>query len=129
MHRIALIAAIFTVATAPISAQEDDGKSPMEQGAELFFEGLRQEMEPALEDLRGLAEQFGPAMQSFIQEMGPALAEITAQVKDWSAYEAPEILPNGDIIIRRKPDQPQPEETLPEDQEEQKEEPQGATDI
>ena len=129
MHRIALIAAIFTVATAPISAQEDDGKSLMEQGAELFFEGLRQEMEPALEDLRGLAEQFGPAMQSFIQEMGPALAEITAQVKDWSAYEAPEILPNGDIIIRRKPDQPQPEETLPEDQEEQKEEPQGATDI
>ena len=129
MHRIALIAAIFTVATAPVSAQEDDGKSLMEQGAELFFEGLRQEMEPALEDLRGLAEQFGPAMQSFIQEMGPALAEITAQVKDWSAYEAPEILPNGDIIIRKKPDQPQPEEILPEDQEEQKEEPQGATDI
>lgn len=129
MHRIALIAAILTVATAPVSAQEDDGKSLMEQGAELFFEGLRQEMEPALEDLRGLAEQFGPAMQSFIQEMGPALAEITAQVKDWSAYEAPEILPNGDIIIRKKPDQPQPEEILPEDQEEQKEEPQGATDI
>ncbi|WP_170331664.1 hypothetical protein [Ruegeria arenilitoris] len=129
MHRIALIAAIFTVAAAPVSAQEDDGKSLMEQGAELFFEGLRQEMEPALEDLRGLAEQFGPAMQSFIQEMGPALAEITAQVKDWSAYEAPEILPNGDIIIRKKPDQPQPEEILPEDQEEQKEEPQGATDI
>ncbi|MTI00670.1 hypothetical protein [Roseibium sp. RKSG952] len=129
MHRIALIAAILTVATAPVSAQEDDGKSLMEQGAELFFEGLRQEMEPALEDLRGLAEQFGPAMQSFIQEMGPALAEITAQVKDWSAYEAPEILPNGDIIIRKKPDQPQPQEILPEDQEEQKEEPQGATDI
>ena len=26
--------------------------------------------------------------------------------QDWSAYEAPEMLPNGDIIIRRKPDHP-----------------------
>ena len=42
-------------------------------------------------------------------EMGPALAEIADKVEDWSRYEAPEILPNGDIIIRRKPDLPEAE--------------------
>ncbi|WP_170454532.1 hypothetical protein [Ruegeria arenilitoris] len=123
MKRLMLIGATALFA-APASAQDEGGKSLMEQGAELFFEGLRKEMEPALEDLLGLAEQFGPAMQSFIEEMGPALAEIGGKVKDWSAYEAPEMLPNGDIIIRRKPDVPdQPDEVTPEEDDE------GATDI
>lgn len=115
MKHILLITALSVVA-APAAAQDEDSKSLMEQGAELFFEGLKQEMEPALEDLRGLAESFGPAMQSFFQEMGPALAELGAQVKDWSVYEAPEMLPNGDIIIRKKPDLPQPDKTEPEDE-------------
>lgn len=114
MKHILLITDLSVVA-APAAAQDEDSKSLMEQGAELFFEGLKQEMEPALEDLRGLAESFGPAMQSFFQEMGPALAELGAQVKDWSVYEAPEMLPNGDIIIRKKPDLPQPDKTEPED--------------
>ena len=123
MKRLILIGATALFA-APAAAQDEGGKSLMEQGAELFFEGLRKEMEPALEDLLGLAEQFGPAMQSFIEEMGPALAEIGGKVKDWSAYEAPEMLPNGDIIIRRKPDVPdQPDEVTP------KEDDEGATDI
>lgn len=96
----------------------------MEQGAELFFEGLRQEMEPALEDLLGLADQFGPAMQSFIEQMGPALAELAGEIQDWSAYEAPEILPNGDIIIRKKPPQaPDEQPELPESA------PEGETEI
>ena len=123
MKRLILIGATALFA-APAAAQDEGGKSLMEQGAELFFEGLRKEMEPALEDLLGLAEQFGPAMQSFIEEMGPALAEIGGKVKDWSAYEAPEMLPNGDIIIRRKPDAPdQPDEVAPREDDE------GATDI
>ncbi|WP_170595986.1 hypothetical protein [Ruegeria arenilitoris] len=123
MKRLMLIGATALFA-APAAAQDEGGKSLMEQGAELFFEGLRKEMEPALENLLGLAEQFGPAMQSFIEEMGPALAEIGGKVKDWSAYEAPEMLPNGDIIIRRKPDAPdQPDEVAP------KEDDEGATDI
>ncbi len=95
----------------------------MEQGAELFLEGLRQEMEPALEDLLGLADQFGPAMQSFFQEMGPALAELAGEIQDWSTYEAPEILPNGDIIIRKKQPEVEPLPAQPD------EVPEGATDI
>lgn len=109
------ICALTIFMALPASAEDDQSKSLMEQGAELFFEGLRQEMEPALDELLGLAEQFGPAMQSFITEMGPALAELADEIEDWSAYEAPEILPNGDILIRKKPPQdPDVQPELPE---------------
>lgn len=118
-----MLIAALVAAALPVAAQEESEKPLMEQGLELFFEGLRQEMEPALSDLLELAEQFGPAMQSFIDEMGPALAELGAQVKDWSIYEAPEMLPNGDIIIRRKPETPQP------DSKAEEEEADSATDI
>jgi sulfite reductase alpha subunit-like flavoprotein len=122
-HRFALAAALSAALALPVQAQEDEGRSLMERGAELFLEGLAQEMAPALNDLRSMAEQFGPSMQSFFEEMGPAFAEVLSEVKDWSRYEPPEILPNGDIIIRRKAD--------PEDEEAEEEDPPptGPTDI
>ncbi len=116
MKHILIIAALSSGIGTTAFAQEEDSKSLMEQGAELFLEGLRKEMEPALDELLGMAETFGPAMQSFLEEMGPALAELAAEVKDWSAYEAPEILPNGDIIIRKKPTQDAPEDPNAEEQ-------------
>lgn len=119
MRHLMLICAVCAATALPVQAQEDNGKSLMERGAELFLEGLRQEMEPTMDDLRAMVDQFGPALQTFMQEMGPALAELADQVQDWSVYEPPEILPNGDIIIRRKPrhdqpDTPDPQETPPE---------------
>jgi len=53
-------------------------------------------------------------LRSFAQEMGPALGALLEQVEDWSIYEPPVILPNGDIIIRRKPEAPDiaPEEPV-----------------
>ncbi len=124
MRRLIPICALSVSLALPSHAEEDTGKSLMEQGAELFFEGLRKEMEPALEDLQGLVGKFGPAMQSFFQEMGPALAELADDIEDWSAYEAPEMLPNGDIIIRKKPMQDEPE--VPEQSQEETD---GATEI
>lgn len=78
----------------------------MERGAQLFFEGLMQEMAPALDDMAKLMEEAGPALQEFVTDMGPKLLGMLEEVEDWSVYEAPEVLPNGDIIIRRKPDMP-----------------------
>jgi len=37
-----------------------------------------------------------------VAEMGPALADILGQIEDISNYHPPEMLPNGDIIIRKK---------------------------
>lgn len=94
-----LICAILTLQiwSHPLAAQDSDGPSMMERGAQTFLEGLLQEMEPALEGMRG-----------FMNEMGPAMADLLAEIQDWSVYEPPEVLDNGDIIIRRKPD-PVPE--------------------
>lgn len=109
------IAAVLIVASLSVSpAYADDPKSDLEQGLELLFEGLREEMAPAIIDLGDLARQFGPSMRSFFEEMGPALAAMMTEVQDWSRYEMPEMLPNGDIIIRRKPDpDPKEPETAP----------------
>lgn len=78
----------------------------MERGAQLFFEGLMQEMEPAIEEFQGLTDDFAPALRDFATKMGPKLTELMDEIEDWSVYEAPEVLDNGDIIIRRKPDAP-----------------------
>ncbi|MEP4197553.1 MAG: hypothetical protein ABJL99_18170 [Aliishimia sp.] len=82
----------------PAIAEDDDGMSLMERGAQLFMEGILKEMEPAIEGLG----QFGPEIRNFFQEMGPALGDLLEQVEDWSLYAPPEMLPNGDIIFRRK---------------------------
>lgn len=119
-----LVIALGLMLTAPLPAtaqDEGEGRSLMERGAELFLKGLSQEMEPALRDLRDMAGKVGPSVLSFLEQMGPALADLAERVEDWSVYEIPEMLPNGDILIRRKtplpeaqPDQPlQPVEPPP----------------
>lgn len=99
MKRILIFLTVCWVSAQPLAAQEEDAPSMMERGAQQFLEGLLLEMEPAFENMRG-----------FMEQMGPAFADLMGQIEDWSVYETPEILPNGDIIIRRKPDTTPPEE-------------------
>ena len=77
----------------------DEGTDLLQRGAELLFEGLRKEMEPALGDLR---DSLGEGMA----EIQPALRDLAAMIGDARNYEAPVQLPNGDIVIRRKADAP-----------------------
>jgi hypothetical protein len=87
---------VLTLAIAlPAAAQEAEPESMMERGLRLFMDGLMQEMEPALRDLEDLAEGAGPFLQQLQTELGGV-------IDDLDAYHAPEILPNGDILIRRK---------------------------
>ncbi len=108
MKQIIPFAVVLGLAAAPLAAQEaeEEGLSLMERGAKLFMEGIMKEMEPAIDEFQGLAEEMGPALRQFANEMGPKLSELLDEVEDWNAYQAPEMLPNGDIIIRRKPDHP-----------------------
>ncbi len=95
----------LTLTATPVLAKEP---SPLERGMQRFLDGLREDLAPSLDEMDRFARKIGPSMRSFIEEMGPALAKVMEQVEDWSRYERPEILPNGDILIRRKPD-PAPE--------------------
>ena len=96
---------------APLFAQEEgeieEGFSLMEEGAKLLFRGIMTEMEPAIDDFSGLAGELEPALEMLASEMGPALLELVQTLDSVRYYEAPEILPNGDIIIRRSPDAPE----------------------
>lgn len=103
MKKQICIAALTLMIAIPVTAQDDEGSSMMERGAQEFLEGLLKEMEPAWNE-----------MQSFMDEMGPSMIELMDQVKDWSAYDAPEVLENGDIIIRRKPDAEKAPQAAPE---------------
>lgn len=104
MKKTFCILACCSLAT-PLVAQQDR-PSLMERGAQMFLEGLLDEMESAVDGLSELMEEVGPALRSFVIEMGPKLRAVLDDVEDWSVYEPPEVLPNGDIIIRRKPNAP-----------------------
>lgn len=105
MTRLALYPAlILATLSAPVLAEQEpeEGFSLMEEGAKMILRGLMTEMEPALEELEGLAREMEPAMRSFVTEMGPAMKDLLEQVEDWTLYHPPEVLPNGDIILRRR---------------------------
>ncbi|WP_249306490.1 hypothetical protein [Rhodobacter capsulatus] len=92
------------VAEVPAPTPRDDmaaGKSLVERGADMFLRGLLQEMAPEIDDMqKGLGEAA--------DKLGPKLREILALIDDVRNYQAPERLPNGDIVIRRLPDAPKP---------------------
>lgn len=113
MKRFAL-PLILCLSAAPVFAQDDDGFSLMDQGARLFLRGLMSELEPTLDELEGMAQEIKPGLQALADEMGPALAQIIARIDDLRYYEAPEILENGDILIRRRAEAPTFAPTEPE---------------
>lgn len=110
-QKLVAVISIFTCLNAASLRAEESGSSLMERGAKLFFEGILKEVEPAVKDLQGMMEEMEPALQDFVQRMGPALAELMDEVEDFSAYHPPEVLPNGDIILRKKT--PEEHESLP----------------
>ena len=82
------------LATAPMGvvAQETpDAGDPLSRGAEMMREGMGL-------ILRGLRDQ----MQPMTDDLAQGWARLIELLGDFSAYELPEVLPNGDIIIRRK---------------------------
>ena len=111
-----ILAIAFALAAAPLAAQMADppiereetspGRDLIDEGVKLLFRGLLNEAEPALRDLQDFAERAGPKMRELTDQMGPALADILAMIDDIKNYDAPELMPNGDIIIRRTPEAP-----------------------
>ncbi|MDZ4310422.1 MAG: AAA+ family ATPase [Cypionkella sp.] len=82
---------------APVMAQTtppsdaDKGLSLMQQGAELLFNHMMGQVEPSLQD-----------MAKALKDAQPKLMEVLTMMDDLANYHAPEKLPNGDILLRRK---------------------------
>jgi hypothetical protein len=77
MKHVLILSMFLSVSPALAEDDSDRGRDLMTEALRLFMQGFMAEMEPAIDDLQGFVE-------------------------DLNAYHAPEILPNGDIIIRRK---------------------------
>ena len=82
MKNILILGFVLTLVAAPLQAQDADdeiadGFNLIQQGAQLLMRGL-------------------------LAEIGPAMLELEGRLIDLSLYHAPEVLPNGDIIIRRR---------------------------
>ena len=93
MRHASAYALCLALAASPAFPQEEGGSTTdMEEGFSLLEEGTKLL-------LRGL-----------LSEMEPALRELEGALRELDAYHPPEVLPNGDIIIRRKvPLDPVPE--------------------
>ena len=102
---------LATVPVAPVPALAQEGESELSRGADLLREGLGLMLEGMLEEIPPAAEDWARGWSELVRLLG-----------DFSAYEAPVVLPGGDILIRRK-QPPGPEDSLAGDA------PMGETDL
>ncbi len=86
MRHLTTATVAILLAVSPAAAQDGpaSGADDMEEGFSLLEEGTKLL-------LRGL-----------MSEMEPAIRELQDALRNIDAYHPPEVLPNGDIIIRRK---------------------------
>ena len=66
---------------------------------------LQREAEPRLRDLE---RDLAPLLDGLGRRVDPILRDLADLMGDLSGWEAPEVLPNGDILIRRRPAPPPP---------------------
>lgn len=83
-RRHAYVLALALAAAGSASAAQDAENDPLSEGLSLLEQGTRL------------------LMQGIMEEFGSAWEELEDAISDLGAYHAPEVLPNGDIIIRRK---------------------------
>ena len=121
-----MILALSLTLAAPVLAQDATPEAEPEQGRpldsilEMFIdrteEAMREMVEGIEPDLNQLLQKMEPEMQRLMGQILPELQALSELVGGIDNYEMPEVLPNGDIIIRRKDDAPPlPEGLIDED--------------
>lgn len=79
----------------------ESGSDLIQRGLGTLFENLLRDVQPQMEEMaRGLDRTFN--------RVAPVFDDLGALIDDIGNYQTPERLPNGDIIIRRRPDAPPP---------------------
>lgn len=81
----------------PADGGVEEGVDLLQRGFQSILEGLFTEMQPAIDE-----------MGRALTEMKPMADQLFRLIDDIGNYEAPVVLENGDILIRRKPAAPEP---------------------
>jgi len=81
----------------PPDSGVDEGMDLLERGMRSILDGLFTEMQPAIDE-----------MSRALTEMKPMADQLFKLIDDIGNYEAPVVLENGDILIKRKPAAPAP---------------------
>lgn len=109
MKPVVAILAAALIWLPPGASAEAEGRS-----LEQRLETLRDEAGTLL---RGLIDELEPHLDA----IGPQLRALAEQLGGLAAYHPPELLPNGDIILRRRqpsdttaPESPEPDPPPPE---------------
>lgn len=120
IHRTATLAAIALVALSapsrgdtpsatdhPVWPAQSVAPSPeREDRDDRGAEGLEDDMDAVGKELsameRALLNALRSGIDAFSKDLGPAMDSLNRAIDKMPQYETPEILPNGDILIRRK---------------------------
>lgn len=102
--RAPALAIVLAIATALPAASRDGIRADDPVRVQAQDETL-EEFERRADELSETARR---TVEEFIALVGPVLMRFSRLIEGLPAYELPEILPNGDIIIRRKPSLPAP---------------------
>ncbi len=92
--RAALVAALIATPTIGQDVDPPAGTDELREGADLLRDGASQL-------LRGLLDDMEPAMRDLAETLDGWKIEGFS-IRDLDDYQPPEMLPNGDIILRRK---------------------------
>ncbi|MEM6409159.1 MAG: hypothetical protein AAF700_12170 [Pseudomonadota bacterium] len=97
-----LVFALLLMMLPATAHAQDEGAQPQAP----IFEGLDQ-----------LADSLRNLFNEFEEDVSPFMEQLGEQLRDLDRYHPPEILPNGDIIIRRKSPEkvPAPGDQAPQD--------------
>jgi len=84
-------------APPPTGGSVQEGVDLLQRGMQSILDGLVTEMQPAID-----------GMSRALTEMRPLADQLFTLIDNIGNYEAPVMLVNGDILIRRKPAAPVP---------------------
>lgn len=112
MTRICSLALATLLALAPPAVAEAPPAPPGASEAPLsaFEEAARRLLQGWLSDLSPALREFEEGLSG----LGPLMSDLAKLIGDVQHYQSPERLPNGDILLRRKPGAPPPPPLAPE---------------
>jgi len=101
------VALILMLSAAPVVAQQPPAPAPengMEEGVDLLERGMRSILDGLFTQMQPTIDEMGRALT----ELRPMADQLFGLIDDIGNYDAPVVLDNGDILIRRKPAAPAP---------------------